>query len=146
MGRLPRPGDQNPWLYLGIGALSLAKAALLRRIGRPAGRDLRDAGLFIGIGLALRTYQRRRVTRAGTGTTGEDGATGGTEDAAETEETGETGAAESAEGSGADEPVVVAGPDERGERGTEGDRRRPTVADAVRRLSPPPTLGENGRS
>lgn len=153
----PRLQDRNPSLYLGIGVLSLAKAALLRRAGRSARRDLRDAGLFIGAGLALRSYQRRR--RAGAETaSGEAGsdedAAGGEErnaeetdavgtDAEETDETGETEDAGGERGQAADEPVLVASPDE--ETGTGSDRRSP-VAEAVERLSQAPIRVGDGRS
>ncbi|MCU4926007.1 hypothetical protein OB905_08415 [Halobacteria archaeon AArc-dxtr1] len=43
-------------LYLGIGAVSLLKAIALRNDSTRFKRELLDAGLFIGIGLALRKY------------------------------------------------------------------------------------------
>ena len=136
-----RLDDQNPTLFLGVGALSLAKAGVLRRIGRPVGRELRDAGLFIGAGLLLRTYQGRRTAR----TESAEGEAG-TEsventDEAETEETDEGSVREPA----AAETVVVAGAAEDEETGTEAEtetgsagRRSPVggaVATAVERLS-----------
>lgn len=134
----PRLQDRNPSLYLGIGVLSLAKAALLRRAGRPAGRDLRDAGLFIGVGLALRSYQRRRGARAGTAA-GEAGSDEEETDAGATDAEGTNGGEERKDAGGerapaADEPVLVASPDEG--TGTGSDRGRSPVADVVGRLSP----------
>lgn len=129
--------DQNPSLYLGIGVLSLLKAGLLRRVGRSAKRDLREAVLFIGVGLALRSYQRRRTARD----EGEAGASEGTDGTRETEDT-ENGR-EREDEPATDEPVVVAGPDERDERGTDGggDRGQSSVPDvvaaAVGKMSPP---------
>lgn len=123
----PRLQDRNPSLYLGIGVLSLAKAALLRRAGRPAKRELRDAGLFIGVGLTLRSYQRRRGARAGTAA-GEAGS-----DEEETDAEGTDGGEERGD-AGGDEPVLVASSDEG--TGAGSDRGRSPVADVVGRLSP----------
>lgn len=123
--------DQNPTLYLGVGVLSLAKAGVLRRIGRPVGRELRDAALFIGAGLLLRTYQRRRKAR-----------TEAAEEPERTDSTADTESAGDAETDGADdsedvreptadEPVVVTGTAEDEETKVEHDRRRSPVAGAV---------------
>lgn len=127
-----RLDDQNPTLYLGVGALSLAKAGVLGRIGRPVGRELRDAGLFLGAGLLLRTYQRRRTAR--TEPAEDDESAAGTESAqgTETDDSDETEPT-------ADEPVVVTDTDEDEETETEGDSGRSpvagVVATAVERLS-----------
>lgn len=126
--------DQNPTLYLGVGALSLAKAGVLGRIGRPAGRELRDAGLFIGAGLLLRTYQGRRKARTETAEEATSAAKAeGTESAenaedVETEETDDSGDVREPT---ADEPVVVTGTGEDEETRVEHDRRRSPVAGAV---------------
>lgn len=45
-------------LYLVIGGLSLVKAIAVRNDQQRFRRELVDAGLFIGVGLALRQYSR----------------------------------------------------------------------------------------
>lgn len=136
--------DQDPTLYLGVGVLSLAKAGLLGRLGRPVDRELRDAALFVGVGLALQSYQRRRRTREETEATETEGTMGIEEEEEGTDGADGTGAAEAP----ADErdptddgPVVVATVDE--EAGMEDDRRRSpllvAVVDAAERLSVPRT-------
>ena len=132
--------DQNPTLYLGVGVLSLAKAGLLVRLGRSAGRELRDAGLFLGAGLALRSYQRRRRAREGSGETEASesvGTAGATDGADETGTAGES-ADERERPPAAAEPVVVTATDEADGTDEGSDRRRSpldAVADAVERLS-----------
>lgn len=131
---------QNSVLYLGIGILSLGKAGLLGRIGRPVDRELRDAALFIGAGLFLRTYQRRRKAR--TETAG-DGSTAETDRTERTRSAGDAGVDDPGDvrAPTADKPVAVTGTDEYEETGTERDRRRSplpdVVTDAVNRFSGP---------
>lgn len=48
--------ETDPRVYLAVGVLSLLKAIALRNHERRSRRELRDAGLFLGLGLVL--YQR----------------------------------------------------------------------------------------
>ena len=50
-------------LYLGIGILSLVKAIAVRDDRERFRRELVDAGLFIGIGVALRQYSQMKAQK-----------------------------------------------------------------------------------
>ncbi len=50
-------------LYLGIGVLSLLKAIAVRDDRNRFRRELLDAGLFIGIGVALRQYSQLKTEK-----------------------------------------------------------------------------------
>ena len=50
-------------VYLAIGALSLAKAIAVRNDRERFRRELRDAGLFLGVGLALRRFGKMRAQK-----------------------------------------------------------------------------------
>ena len=50
--------SRNSKLYLAIGGLSLIKAIAMRNDRERFRRELVDAGLFIGVGLALRQYSQ----------------------------------------------------------------------------------------
>ncbi|AGB29960.1 hypothetical protein C488_18860 [Natrinema pellirubrum DSM 15624] len=50
-------------VYLAIGALSLAKAIAVRNDRKRFRRELRDAGLFLGVGLALRRFGKMRAQK-----------------------------------------------------------------------------------
>ncbi|AHG00608.1 hypothetical protein HALLA_19245 [Halostagnicola larsenii XH-48] len=56
------PG-RNSLLYLGIGVISLMKALAVRDDSARFRRELLDAGLFIGVGLALRRYSTMRAQK-----------------------------------------------------------------------------------
>ncbi|MFC7239391.1 hypothetical protein ACFQS4_14460 [Saliphagus sp. GCM10025317] len=47
---------RSSMLYLGIGAISLLKALAVRNDKRRFKRELLDAALFLGVGIALRKY------------------------------------------------------------------------------------------
>jgi len=53
------PG-RSSLLYLGIGSISLVKALAVRKDRTRFRRELLDAALFIGVGLALRKYASLR--------------------------------------------------------------------------------------
>ncbi len=50
-------------LYLGIGVLSLLKAIAVRDDRTRFRRELLDAGLFLGIGVALRRYSQLKAEK-----------------------------------------------------------------------------------
>ncbi len=50
-------------VYLAIGALSLAKAIAVRKDRERFRRELLDAGLFLGAGLALRRFSRIKTEK-----------------------------------------------------------------------------------
>jgi len=50
-------------VYLAIGALSLVKAIAVRRDRDRFRRELLDAGLFLGVGLALRQFDRMKTQK-----------------------------------------------------------------------------------
>ncbi|OIB55530.1 hypothetical protein [Natrialba sp. SSL1] len=50
-------------LYLAIGALSLIKAIAVRDDKNRFRQELTDAGLFIGVGLALRKYSQLKAEK-----------------------------------------------------------------------------------
>jgi hypothetical protein len=50
-------------VYLAIGALSLAKAIAVRKDRERFRRELVDAGLFLGVGLALRQFSRVKAEK-----------------------------------------------------------------------------------
>lgn len=50
-------------LYLGIGIISLVKAIAVRNDRERFRRELVDAGLFIGIGVALRQYSQFKAEK-----------------------------------------------------------------------------------
>ncbi len=50
-------------IYLAIGVVSLAKALALRNDSTRFKRELLDAGLFIGAGLALRRYGKMKAEK-----------------------------------------------------------------------------------
>ncbi|SEH17623.1 hypothetical protein SAMN04487967_3296 [Natronorubrum sediminis] len=50
-------------LYLAIGAVSLAKAIALRKDQDRFRRELLDAAMFIGVGLALRKYSQVKAEK-----------------------------------------------------------------------------------
>ncbi|MFP8953400.1 hypothetical protein ACLI4Z_10555 [Natrialbaceae archaeon A-arb3/5] len=50
-------------LYLAIGALSLVKAIAVRNDSERFRRELLDAGLFIGVGIALRKYSQVKAEK-----------------------------------------------------------------------------------
>ncbi|RQH00928.1 hypothetical protein [Natrarchaeobius oligotrophus] len=50
-------------LYLAIGVLSLAKAIAVRNDQERFRRELLDAGLFIGVGIALRKYSQLKAEK-----------------------------------------------------------------------------------
>ncbi len=64
LGQLLR-GDpsKNSKLYLAIGSLSLVKAIAIRKDRERFRRELLDAGLFIGVGLALRQYSQLKAEK-----------------------------------------------------------------------------------
>ncbi|ELY55029.1 hypothetical protein [Natronolimnohabitans innermongolicus] len=57
-GLLSGDPSRNSKIYLAIGAVSLVKAIALRKDQTRFRRELVDAGLFIGVGLALRQYSQ----------------------------------------------------------------------------------------
>ncbi|MDQ2050250.1 hypothetical protein RBH26_07105 [Natronolimnohabitans sp. A-GB9] len=59
-GLLSGDPSRNSKLYLAIGAVSLVKAIAVRNDRERFRRELVDAGLFIGVGLALRQYSQLR--------------------------------------------------------------------------------------
>lgn len=52
--------ERHAAVYLAVGLLSLGKAIALRNDGRRSRRELREALLYAGGGLALLAYHRRR--------------------------------------------------------------------------------------
>ena len=56
------PG-RSSWLYLGIGTISLVKALAVRSDRTRFRRELLDAALFLGVGLALRKYSTLRAEK-----------------------------------------------------------------------------------
>ncbi|WP_252699828.1 hypothetical protein [Natronosalvus vescus] len=56
------PG-RSSWLYLGIGTVSLLKALAVRNDRTRFRRELLDAALFLGVGLALRKYSTLRAEK-----------------------------------------------------------------------------------
>lgn len=56
------PSKQSK-LYLAIGALSLVKAIAVRNDPDRFRRELLDAGLFLGVGIALRRYSRLKAEK-----------------------------------------------------------------------------------
>ncbi|QSX00637.1 hypothetical protein [Haloterrigena alkaliphila] len=64
LGRL-LSGDpsRNSKLYLGIGAVSLLKAIAVRNDRNRFRRELVDAAMFIGVGLALRKYSQLKAEK-----------------------------------------------------------------------------------
>ena len=50
-------------IYLGIGAISLAKAIALRDDSERFRRELADAALFIGVGLVLRRFSTMKAQK-----------------------------------------------------------------------------------
>lgn len=64
LGRL-LSGDpsRNSKLYLGIGAISLLKAIAVRNDRNRFRRELVDAAMFIGAGLALRQYSQLKAEK-----------------------------------------------------------------------------------
>jgi len=54
-------GDSLWRRYLTVGALSLVKAAVVRRNRRRLRAELADAGLFIGVGLLVRRLEGGRA-------------------------------------------------------------------------------------
>lgn len=47
---------RTAWIYIGVGALSLVKAIALRNDRNRFRRELFDAAVFLGVGLALRRF------------------------------------------------------------------------------------------
>ncbi|RQG93215.1 hypothetical protein EA462_03205 [Natrarchaeobius halalkaliphilus] len=50
-------------LYLAIGVLSLVKAIAVRKDPNRFRRELLDAGLFLGVGIALRKYSQLKAQK-----------------------------------------------------------------------------------
>lgn len=57
-GLLSGNPSRNAKLYIGIGLISLVKAVAVRNDRNRFRRELTDAAMFIGVGLALRQYSQ----------------------------------------------------------------------------------------
>lgn len=55
-----RLDERHATIYLAVGVLAALKAVALRDDQRRFRRELREAALFLGLGLVLRTYHSRR--------------------------------------------------------------------------------------
>ncbi|ELY65537.1 hypothetical protein [Natrinema versiforme] len=62
-GLLSGNPSRNATLYLGIGVISLAKAIAVRNDRNRFRRELTDAAMFIGVGLALRRYSQLKAEK-----------------------------------------------------------------------------------
>lgn len=62
-GLLSGNASRNAKIYLAIGVVSLVKAIALRKDRQRFRRELVDAGLFIGVGLALRQYSQLKAEK-----------------------------------------------------------------------------------
>lgn len=57
---LSRLDERSATVYLAVGTLAVLKAVALRNDRKRFRRELREAALFLGLGLVLRTYHKRR--------------------------------------------------------------------------------------
>ncbi|WP_126664035.1 hypothetical protein [Haloterrigena salifodinae] len=62
-GLLNGKPSRNAKLYIGIGLISLVKAVAVRNDRNRFRRELTDAAMFIGVGLALRQYSTLKAEK-----------------------------------------------------------------------------------
>ncbi|NUB90126.1 hypothetical protein HT576_03635 [Haloterrigena sp. SYSU A121-1] len=62
-GLLSGNPSRNAKLYIGIGLISLVKAVVVRNDRNRFRRELTDAAMFIGVGLALRQYSTLKAEK-----------------------------------------------------------------------------------
>ncbi len=85
-----RLDERSATIYLAVGTLAILKAVALRNDSRRFRRELREAALFLGLGLVLRTYHKRRSAGSDEDQPATDAEGEATETAAESAESDRT--------------------------------------------------------